>query len=275
MNSGAHPLFGVFSYPSVWVSLRPDQGEHRPWGRTMGERGPPTSWGDMMSTITWRRLAWPGPVRERLTGARRDNGQLTFGLSSVVVRAVTALGVAGAALAAALVLQGPAAEGPSDAALSTRLATSAGTLDVGTPSVTLVHQPNEMVGMPASAAHRSGGEVLVPVTLTNTSDRPIRYAASQFHLVVDGETVDAGGEAAVGSGQELRPDAAITLRLTFTDVSLVHGGQLRYESATGAFVTAPLEAVAESTPTPTASAGGSIGGSTAAAGNAGHEHGTR
>ena len=149
-----------------------------------------------------------------------------------------------------------------------RLVTSAGVLDVGTPSMTLVHQPNEMVGMPASAAHRSGGEVLVPVTLTNTSDQPITYAASEFHLVVDGEVVDAGGEAAAGPGRKLRPDAAITLRLIFTGVSLVNGGELRYEPATGIPVTAPLDPVGES--------GGSVVGSAAnPAGSTGHEHGTR
>src|SRR5215218_2531301 len=121
MNSGAHPpVWGVLVPLGVGVPaarsgrasiVEPHQGGART-DDILGGR---------MSTIAWRR-AWPDLVGEYLMGTRRDNGQLTFGLSGVVVRAVTALGVAGAALAAALVLQGPAAGGHSDAALGTRVA---------------------------------------------------------------------------------------------------------------------------------------------------------
>ncbi len=225
-----------------------------------------------MSTIAQENVR-PGRKGAHLACFRRDRGKPTPAASSVVVRAVNALGVGGAALAAVLVLQGTAAEGRYHQPLSTHLTTATGFLDVGSPSVTLVHEPNEMVGMPNSAAHRSGGEVLLPVTLTNTSHQPLPFAASQFHVLVDGETVEAGGEAAAASPQELRPGAAITLRLTFPDVSLVHGGQLRYEPTSGPAVTAPLAAVAgaPSVATPAAASSGSP---VNVADGAHHEHGT-
>ena len=213
----------------------------------------------------WRRLAWPDRGNQRSAVTRRS-WRLTLDPSSVVVRSVSALGLAGGALATALVLQGPPAEGHSDTTVGTRLVTSTGAVDVGTPSVALTHQANEMVGMPASAAHRTGGEVLVPVTLTNTSDQSIRYAASQFHLIVDGETVEAAGEAADDPGRELRPNAAVSLRLTFPHVSLVHGGQLSYLPAAGAPLTAPLDAVSEAEHSP---AGGSA---VNGVGSTSHEH---
>ena len=215
-----------------------------------------------------RRPTPPAAAAGGRRGARDDRDDVTSDLSAMVVRAVTVLGVAGAALSTALVLQGAADVAHSHPSPDTLLATSTGTLTVGTPSVTLVHQPNEMVGMPASAAHQSGGEVLVPVTLRNTSHGSMSYAAGQFHLLVDGETVDAGGEAAQEPGRELRPGAAITLRLTFDHVSLIHGGQLRYEPATGRPVTAPLEAVGEGTPQAAVPAGGP----TTAADSTHHEH---
>jgi hypothetical protein len=214
-----------------------------------------------VSTATWRRLARPAYGNNASTGPRRG-GQLPLDLSSVVVRSLSALGLAGGALATVLVLQGPSTEVEGGTTVATRLVTSTGALEVGKPSVTLVHQSNEMVGMPASAAHRSGGEVLIPVTLTNTSGGSITYAADQFHLVVDGKTVDAAGEAADGTLRELRPDAAISLRLTFSQVSLVHGGQLRYVPTAGAPVTAPLDPLGETGQPSTGASAASGAGST-------------
>ncbi len=168
-------------------------------------------------------------------------------------------------LATALILQGPSPEEHSHPIPGVHLVTSTGALDVGPPSVTLVHQPNEMVGMPASAAHRSGGEVLVPVTLTNTSDQPIRYSPSQFRLVVDQETIDAAGEARESPVRELQPKAAVTLRLTFPHISLDHGGRLRYAPAAGAPLEAPLDPVAETSQP-------SAGAPAVSASTPGHDH---
>ena len=179
-----------------------------------------------------------------------------IGHTSAVVRAVTAAGVAGAALAVVLLVQGPAGHGPEAVLLST----ATGTLEVGEPTVTLVHQAKEMTGMPPSAAHSTGGEVLVPVTLTNTSHRPIAYSTDQFHLLADGQRAGAGGGA---SSQELLPNAGITLRLTFPATSLAHGARLRYEPTVGPPVVATLE---PATGAP---------GSTSPAAADGHEHESR
>lgn len=191
----------------------------------------------MVVSRRWQRAA---SVRESRPEAGRERRPAPDP-SSVVVRSLSALGLAGGVLATVLVLQGPAVE--HDVAEGTRLTTPTGALLVGTPSVTLVHQANDMVGMPASTAHRTGGEVSVPVTLTNTSSRPIRYAPDEFQLVVDGKTVEPAGGAEEGPEQELRPDAAISLRLTFPQGSLVHGGQLRYTPAGGPALTTPLDPV--------------------------------
>src|SRR3954447_4163183 len=199
-----------------------------------------------MSTSASRARTTFVAVRERRSGRCTDRGPARD-VSVLVVRSLSALRLAGGGLATVLVVQGPSAE-DHDHSGATRIVTPTATLDVGAPSATLVHQANEMVGMPPSDAHRTGGEVLVPVTLTNTSDRPITYAPQEFHLLVDGKAVEAGGEAAGAPARELRPLAAISLRLTFSDAALVPGGQRQYAPATQAPAAAQLEAVPEGAP---------------------------
>ena len=167
---------------------------------------------------------------------------------SAIVRAVTVAGVAGAVLAAVLLVQGPAGHN-----LDTVLTTATGTLEVGEPTVTLVHHAKEMIGMPASAAHETGGEVLVPVTLTNTSKRPLGYSTDQFHLLADGQRVTAAGGA---SSQQLRPHAGVTLRLTFPATSLAHGARLHSVPTVGPPLVATLVSPADIPAAATTGAGG-------------------
>jgi hypothetical protein len=179
-----------------------------------------------------------------------DRAQI--GHASAVVRAVTAAGLAGAVLAVVLLVQGPAGPRPE----AVLLTTASGTLEVGEPTVTLVHQAKEMTGMPPSAAHNTGGEVLVPVTLTNTSRRPLTYSTDQFHLLADGQRVSAGGGA---SSQQLLPNAGITLRLTFTATSLGHGARLQYEPTGGPPLVATLEPASGTPGTTSGTAGDAHG----------------
>ena len=160
----------------------------------------------------------------------------------MVVAVVVALAGAGAVLAALLLTE---SLGTGSAGGSV-LRTPTGTLEVGALSVSTRHDPKDMIGMPPAGGHDAAGHsrVMVPVTLTNTSEQPVSYSPAQFRLVAGTTDVEPG----VGTGgtalQTLRPQAAITLRLTFT-APTAERAHLRYSPAVGEPVVADLGPIAQ------------------------------
>jgi hypothetical protein len=160
-------------------------------------------------------------------------------LGVLVVGVVVALAGVGAALAAVLLTQGAGDTGSKTAAV---LTTGTGTLEVGALSVSLKHDPKDMIGMPAGHDEAAQATVMVPVTLTNTTAEPVSYSPGQFRLLA-GDTEVAPG-AAAAPAQTLRPHAAITLRLTFGSPT-AERSRLRYSPAAGSPVVADLGPIAQ------------------------------
>ena len=161
----------------------------------------------------------PGRRAAAATAARAER------LSALVVGVVVALAGSGAVLAAVLLTQG------SGAAAGSVLRTDTGTLEVGALSVSSRHDPKDMIGMPAGHDDAGHATVLVPVTLSNTTEEPVTYSHEQFRLIAgDTEVAPAAGVGA--TTRTLRPHAAITLRLTFT-APTADSSRLRYSPAAG------------------------------------------
>jgi hypothetical protein len=164
----------------------------------------------------------------------------------IFLSVVLALAAGGVALAGFLLVPGSSA----DPSAAVTLRTGTGTLSVGPLTVTSQHDPKDMIGMPPSAAHDMAGhnEVVVPVTLTNDTDAPVSYSASQFRLLSGGVQAAPGGQAGQAGSQTLRPQAGTTMRLTFTVPASEHP-RLRYVPDGGRPVTAALNAI-DSRPAP-------------------------
>jgi hypothetical protein len=160
-------------------------------------------------------------------------------LSALLVGVVVALAGAGAVLGVLLLTQGQ----QSGSAAGSVLRTSAGTLEVGALSVSSRHDPKDMIGMPAGHDDAGSATVMVPVTLSNTTEEPVTYSPEQFRLVA-GDTQVAPGAVAGATTRTLRPHAAITLRLTFT-APTTDSSRLRYSPATGDPVVADLGPIAQ------------------------------
>ena len=160
-------------------------------------------------------------------------------LSALVVGVVVTLAGAGGVLAVLLLTQGQ----QSNSAAGSVLRTSTGTLEVGAMSVSSRHDPKDMIGMPAGQDDAGQATVMVPVTLSNTTDEPLTYSPGQFRLVA-GDTEVAPGAGVGATSRTLRPHAAITLRLTFT-APTADSSRLRYSPAAGDPVAADLGPIAQ------------------------------
>ena len=189
----------------------------------------------------------PAPVPQRPT----RGGLLVV---TVLVRAVLALTVVGGVLAALQLV------GTPETAVSSPpvLRTSYGLLSVGDVSVSaaIPGAGKGMVGKGHGAHAPSGGaagvRVNVPVTLQNEGDAAVPYTPAQFRLDVGSGTPLAPQESPLLTG-ELRPDAAVALRLTFALPSGATSARLTVDGgrpASGLYLELPVPSVPAQQMTP-------------------------
>ncbi len=180
----------------------------------------------------------PSPVSRRTAVAPAhpsDAGGLTL---ADVMRVVLTLAVVGAVIAGLQLATSPTSAGSSAESV---LSTPYGLVAVGSVTVSAaVPAANAgMVGTQAPSAGHSahtgagatpdGVQVNVPLTLHNRGDEVVSYRPQQFRLVADGQEVTPQDSALLTG--ELRPEAAVSLRLTFALPAAVDGARLRVDGA--------------------------------------------
>jgi hypothetical protein len=173
------------------------------------------------------------------TRARGEGAGLVL-LSRLVVCVTIVLAAVGALLGSRLLTAGPQTEGGANS-----LSTAFGSLQVGGLVVLARPDPKDMFGMPPGASHdehAGAATVQVPVTLTNTSKHAVSYSLDSFRLFAGADKAGVT-DTRVDGRQQLRPDSAISLRLTFF-VPPAETNLLRYTPPTGPTLEVPLGAVA-------------------------------